>query len=149
MPSYSPVGYVYDELTPDADGWPVGHYRGRGRDQSRTGPHGPYLADTPARYVAPPYAGRGPKGWKRSDATLREVVCEMLADHGDIDPSDVEVEVSDGDVILRGTVRSRWAKWYVEDLALAVRGVRDVVNELRIARGPSGEERGGPTSESP
>lgn len=144
MPSYSGVGYVYDQLTPDADGWPVGHYRGRGGDQSATGPRGPYLSDT-----ARPYAGRGPKGWKRSDAIIREDVCEMLADHGDVDPSDVEVEVSDGDVILRGTVRSRWAKWYVEDLALAVHGVRDVVNELRIARGPSGEERGGPTSESP
>lgn len=150
MPSYSPNNWVTDEPQQDLEGWPVGHYRGKGYRQDHTGPSGPWLPGTPAGQVTPPVprrATRGPKGWSRSDERIREEICEMLTDHGDIDPSDVEVEVSDRDVILRGTVRTRWAKWYIEDLVLAVQGVRDVVNEIVIARGPSGEERGGPTSE--
>lgn len=77
-----------------------------------------------------------------------EDVCELLTDHGDLDASDIEVFVDQGDVILRGTVRSRWAKYYAEDLAMAVNGVNDVVNELKIARNPDGTELGGPTSDS-
>jgi osmotically-inducible protein OsmY len=92
-------------------------------------------------------SGNGPKGYQRSDARLFEEVCEVLADHGDIDASEIEVTIDDGDVILRGTVRSRWARFYAEDLAAGVPGVRDVVNELRVARGPGGGELGGPTSD--
>jgi hypothetical protein len=144
------ASYGTDEPLWDFEGWPVGHYRGKGYRQDRTGPSGPWLPGTRAGEMtapAPRRAGRGPRGWSRSDERIREDVCEMLTEHGDIDPSDVEVEVSDRDVVLRGTVRSRWAKWYIEDLVLAVGGVRDVVNEIKIARGPSGDERGGPTSE--
>jgi osmotically-inducible protein OsmY len=88
-----------------------------------------------------------PKNYRRSDERVLEDVCDALADHGDFDASDVEVHVEDGTVILRGTVRSRWAKWYAFDVAAGIRGVEDVVNELRIARTPSGAEAGGPTSD--
>jgi osmotically-inducible protein OsmY len=50
------------------------------------------------------------------------------------------VEVEEGVVILRGIVRSRWAKFYAQDLATGTPGVVEVVNELRISR------RGAPTS---
>jgi osmotically-inducible protein OsmY len=79
-----------------------------------------------------------PKGYRRSDARILDDVCELLSDHGDLDASDIEVVVDDGDVILRGTVESRWAKFDAEHVAGAVRGVRDVVNELRVARTPGG-----------
>ena len=92
------------------------------------------------------FAGRAPKGYRRKDEQIREDVCELLAGHGDLDASEIEVEVTDGDVFLRGSVRSRWAKLYAEDLAASARGVRDVMNHLRILRDVRGEEQGGPTT---
>ncbi len=111
------------------------------RDRTGRGSRGPWR-----RTCASP--ARGPKNYVRPDARIFEDVCEMLTDHGDLDASEIEVTVDDGDVILRGTVRSRWAKYYAEDLAMAAGGVRDVVNELRIARNPNGSEVGGPTTDT-
>ncbi len=90
-------------------------------------------------YVGPPgsvrpgeFAGRGPKGYRRSDERIREDVSELLTQHGEVDASDVEVHVREGEVTLRGSVDSRYARRLAEDLADSVRGVRDLHNELRI-----------------
>jgi hypothetical protein len=153
MPSYSSVPYRADGPEPDHEHWPVGHYRGRGNRQDHTGPNGPWLEGAGSQYLRPPRARdehlvRRPRTYRRSDTRIYEDVCDLLTEHGDIDASNIEVSVDDGDVILRGTVRSRWARYYTEDLVMAVRGVRDVVNELRILRNPDGSEVGGPTSDS-
>lgn len=79
------------------------------------------------------YAGRGPKGYARSDARVREDVCERLAADGAVDASEVTVEVRDGDVTLNGTVPDRWQKRQAESCLDDVRGVRDVINRLRVA----------------
>ncbi len=79
--------------------------------------------------------GRGPKGWQRSDERIREDVSERLSDHPDIDASDIEVEVKQGEVILKGTVKERHAKRLAEDVAEGVSGVRDVQNQIRVDRG--------------
>jgi hypothetical protein len=84
--------------------------------------------------------GRGPKGYKRPDATIHDDVCMKLAD-ADVGASDVTVRVENGEVHLGGTVHSRAEKKYVEDLCEIVRGVADVHNALRIASRDS-EERG-------
>jgi osmotically-inducible protein OsmY len=80
----------------------------------------------------PSYRGRGPKGFQRSDDRLRELVSERLADHHDIDASDIEVTVSNGEVTLQGTVDDRRTKRLAEDVAESVSGVRDVHNQLRV-----------------
>ncbi len=80
------------------------------------------------------FRGIGPKGYVRSDARILEDVSERLADAHDLDPSDVTVEVAEGEVKLSGSVESRWAKRYCEDLAYSVRGVQEVHNHLTIAR---------------
>ena len=148
MPSYNAMKSRGEGPQHDHEHWPAGHYRGRGNRQDHTGPSGPWLEGGPARHMTAPGATPAPpKGYVRSDARIFEDVCEMLSDHGDIDASDIEVTVDEGDVILRGTVRSRWARWYSEDLVANVRGVRDVINELRIARDEQGRERGGPTTD--
>jgi hypothetical protein len=134
----------------DHEHWPAGHYRGRGNRQDHTGPNGPWLEGGPARYMTPPRArhpSTPPKGYVRSDARIFEEVCEALTDHGDLDASDIEVTVEEGVVTLLGTVRSRWARWYAEDLAAGVRGVEDVICKLRIARTGDGREAGGPTGD--
>ncbi len=55
-----------------------------------------------------------------------------MTEHGDLDAGDVEVDVRDGEVTLRGTVDDRRQKWLTEDISDAVTGVRDVHNELKI-----------------
>jgi hypothetical protein len=156
MRSFNPVneGFNDDGLAPDYEGRPPGHYRGRGNWQEGTGPSGPWLDGRAGQTMTLPHSRRAgepgwnrPKNYRRSEAAILEEVFEVLSDHGDLDVSDIEVFMDDGDVILRGTVRSRWAKFYAEDLAAGVRGVRDVVNELRILRRADGRELGGPTDD--
>lgn len=79
-------------------------------------------------------AFRGPKGYKRSDERIREDVSDRLALQDDVDPSDIEVSVSGGEVTLTGTVMSRREKFVAEEIADDVSGVSDVHNQLRVRR---------------
>jgi hypothetical protein len=79
-----------------------------------------------------PATGRGPRGYQRSDDRIREDVCDRLTQHGQIDASDMEVEVRNGEVILSGTVANRQAKRMAEDTVEAVLGVKNVQNNLRV-----------------
>lgn len=78
------------------------------------------------------HAGKGPKGYQRSDERIREDVCDRLARHPHIDASEIEVKVSNGEVTLSGAVDERNAKRMSEDLAESVDGVREVHNQLRV-----------------
>ena len=101
------------------------------------------------RYWAPPpsvrrpdgaaaedYRGRGPRDYRRSDERVRDEVCERLTDDSSVDASDITVAVSDGEVTLTGTVRSREQKRRAGECAERVAGVHDVFNQLRLA-GPT------------
>lgn len=109
-PDYSRAGYGQT-----TERWGSGDYRAN-YERSSTGP----------------YAGRGPKGYQRSDERIREEVSERLTDDDRIDASGIDVAVTGGEVTLTGTVESRRMKRYAEDLAESVRGVRDVHNQLRV-----------------
>jgi len=85
---------------------------------------------------APTHAGKGPKGYRRSDDRIREDVCEALSSHPEIDASDMEVDVKDGVVIFTGSVESRLVKRMAEDLIENIPGVADVRNELYFTNGP-------------
>ncbi len=80
-----------------------------------------------------PYTGRGPKGYRRSDERIRDDIHDRLTQHGQIDATDIEVAVHDGNVMLKGYVNSRYEKRAAEDEVESVSGVRDVQNQLRIA----------------
>jgi hypothetical protein len=80
------------------------------------------------------FAGRGPKGWQRSDDRIREDVNEQLTRHPEIDATNVEVQVQLGEVTLSGTVDDRRAKRLAEDIAENVSGVKQVHNQLRIGQ---------------
>lgn len=82
--------------------------------------------------VPGPHAGRGPRGFKRSDERIRDDINERLTAHGLIDATEVECRVVNGEVTLTGFVDSRAAKRAAEDLAEDVYGVREVHNELRV-----------------
>jgi len=81
------------------------------------------------------HRGRGPKGYRRSDERIREDVSDRLTDDSWLDANGIEVAVSDSDVTLTGTVRSREDKKRAEALAESVSGVDNVQNNLRIDRG--------------
>lgn len=98
-----------------------------------------------------PHAGKGPKGYRRSDERIREDVCDRIATWGWVDASDVEVDVRDGEVTLTGQIRSRRDKRMLEEMIEHASGVRDVHNQLRVPRdtgrraAPPGEaQRNGP-----
>jgi osmotically-inducible protein OsmY len=80
------------------------------------------------------YAGRGPRGYQRSDERIREDINDRLTDDWYIDASDVEVVVNKNMVTLSGRVESREEKRRAEDIAESVSGVTDVSNQLRVSR---------------
>lgn len=82
-----------------------------------------------------PHRGRGPRGYRRSNERLFEEVCDRLEAHGNLDASDIEVQVDGGEVTLTGTVPDRRSKRLAEAVAETVRGVVDIHNQLRLKRG--------------
>jgi osmotically-inducible protein OsmY len=80
------------------------------------------------------YAGRGPRGYRRSDERIREDINDNLTDDWYVDASDVEVTVNNGMVTLTGRVDNRDEKRRAEDIAECVSGVSDVSNQLRVER---------------
>jgi osmotically-inducible protein OsmY len=81
------------------------------------------------------FSGRGPKGYQRSDSRINEDVCDRLCDSPDIDATDVEVNVANGEVTLTGSVSDRNQKRRAEDLIEQISGVREVHNNLRVSTG--------------
>jgi osmotically-inducible protein OsmY len=88
--------------------------------------------------------GQAPKGYKRSDERIREDVCDALMRRPDLDASDCEIQVKDGEVTLTGSVSRRDAKFAMEQMCEHVPGVKDVTNNLRVKQ----EQRGWQQSSS-
>ena len=77
----------------------------------------------------PPSVHAGPTS---SDECIRWEVNKRLAQQGSLDPSGIDVEVSNGEVTLCGTTESRHDKYVAEEIADDVSGVIDVHNRLRV-----------------
>ena len=78
------------------------------------------------------HTGRGPRGYRRSDERIREDINERLTQHPDVDATEIEVQVSNGEVTLTGTVDHRQMKRMAEDAAEGVSGVNEIHNQLRV-----------------
>jgi osmotically-inducible protein OsmY len=78
------------------------------------------------------HRGRGPKGYRPSDERLKELICERLTDDPFVDPSNVTVEVANGEVTLGGTVQVRQQKYAIEDIVADVPGVIEIHNRLSV-----------------
>ena len=124
----------------EGQGWPrSSHERDRRTDWSV----GPYVDPTRPRHDSfsgsrdVPRAGKGPKGYVRSDERIREDIIERIIDNG-LDASELEIDVKGGEVTLAGTVHQRLYKHRMEDIAASVSGVRDIHNQIRVKR--QGEE---------
>ena len=80
------------------------------------------------------FAGRGPKDYQRSDERIREEICDRMTDDDSLDASDVTIQVKQGEVTLAGSVTDREQKRRAEDMAESISGVREVTNNIRVAR---------------
>jgi hypothetical protein len=140
MGAYGPSGGQYNA---EYGNQPEGSYMSSGsrdrdwRGEDREQKRGSWLGR---------FFGRGPKGYKRSDERIREDISERLMHSGEVDSSDVTIEVADGTVTLTGTVPERHMKHAIEDLADSCSGVKDVDNKVRVQRRGSEWDETGSTS---
>lgn len=81
-----------------------------------------------------PFSGIGPEGYQRSDDRIREDINERLTQHGRLNARNIQVDVNNCEVTLKGNVDSRQAKRMAENVAESVSGVKDVHNQLRVQR---------------
>jgi len=78
------------------------------------------------------YRGRGPKGYRRSDETIKEDACEALYRSSGVDATNIEVFVQKGIITLKGFVEDRDQKRMAEAAIEKLSGIDDVYNELRV-----------------
>ncbi len=78
------------------------------------------------------YSGVGPRGYRRSDDRLTEDINDRLTWHGQVDATEIQVDVKDGIATLSGTVHSRYEKRMAEEIAESIPGVKDIQNNLKI-----------------
>lgn len=86
----------------------------------------------------PSFAGRGPRGYQRSDERIAEDVSDRLTEDEYLDASDISVTIQQGTVVLEGTVDTRDSRRRAEDVAASVSGVRDVMNRLSVRESAGG-----------
>jgi osmotically-inducible protein OsmY len=116
----------------------AGSYGGESRSYCSESPRGPQGRSSGQGI----HRGRGPRNYKRADERIREDVCDCLTEDAYIDASSIDVAVTEGEVVLTGTVFQRDDKRRAEDLAEGISGVKDVRNNLRISSEQSGERSG-------
>ena len=80
------------------------------------------------------HRGKGPKGYKRSDQRIQEDINDQLSYHGDIDATDIEVKVQNGEVTLSGTVQDKKSKRLAEDIAEDINGAGNVQNNIKVSK---------------
>jgi osmotically-inducible protein OsmY len=71
-------------------------------------------------------------GEERPDERIREDVCDRLMQLGPADCTEIDVDVLDGVVTLRGAIPGDEAKNKAATVVQSVVGVRSVTNDLRI-----------------
>jgi hypothetical protein len=81
------------------------------------------------------HRGRGPRNYSRSDASIVDELIDRMTDHERLDATEILVNVENGVVTLTGEVPERRMKHLAEDIADAVRGVRDIENRIRVDNG--------------
>lgn len=78
------------------------------------------------------FTSRGPRGYRRSDSSIREDITECLTRDGQIDAGRIQITVEDGEVTLTGTILTREEKRLAEIAAEQCAGVKAIWNELRV-----------------
>ena len=133
----------YGERWRGGDSWGEGRRMG-GQSMGRGQSMGGGLWGQERESTSGGFAGRGPKGYKRSDERIKEEICEEMTRDPDLDASEIEIRVQDGEITLTGAVRDRHAKRLAEDISESASGVKEVNNQLRVRpAGSDGHETAG------
>lgn len=115
--------------------WGQGNYDDMGGRSSQEGWQGMNRSGEYARgenQMRGEHYGKGPKGYQRSDERIREDVSEKLYEAHEVDASEIEVQVKNGEVTLSGTVSDRQQKRRAEEIVEQCTGVKDVQNQIRV-----------------
>lgn len=149
--------YGYDRLEPPRDAGRVSYDRQAYAAQSRRGPMerasdelASWFGDRAAerrREEDLGHRGRGPQGYRRTDARISEDVHDRLTDDHRLDATHIQVSVKDGEVTLTGMVADRSSKHRAEHLVEDIAGVGHVQNNLRVD--PDMTRRASPLGENP
>jgi hypothetical protein len=86
----------------------------------------------PMHFQRESYRGQGPSNYRPTDERIRERLCEVLTDHGDIDASSFALEVDCGIVKLEGNVRDEAMKDRLLATVQDIHGVVGVVDRLDV-----------------
>lgn len=78
------------------------------------------------------HRGKGPKNYRRSDERIKEEINDRLTDEWNVDASDIEVQVFNGEVTLTGFVSDRYQKRKAEEVAESVLGVTQIENRIKV-----------------
>ena len=141
-------GGGYGQGGPEQSAWRGGYEESQRYGESGRYPGGGYVPLTySSAIIVGRFYGRGPKGYRRSDDRIREDVSEELYRHPEIDASEIEVQVQNGEVTLNGKVEDRHQKRLAEDIVERSSGVTDVHNRLKVDRGFFSRLFGGGSSE--
>ena len=121
----------WDKAKDEVSGWFGDENAQQRRDRDQQGEH----------------RGKGPKGYARTDERIKEDVNERLTDESMVDASEIEVDVRNGEVFLKGTVNSRQEKRRAEDVVENISGVKNVENHIKVQQagfksGNSGQNAG-------
>jgi uncharacterized protein (DUF2267 family) len=88
-----------------------------------------------------PVEFRRPKHYTRSDERVLEEVCEALGRLEQLDLSDVEIGVRQGEVTLTGTVPERVMKYQIEMECERIPFVQEIHDQLRVPNSKDFERR--------
>lgn len=91
-------------------------------------------------WVDRPHQGKGPKNYQRSDESIKEEIIKVLTEAREIDASDIEVDVKEGEVFVTGAVPERKMRYWAEDAIYKVRGVQDVNNQIKVKKSDQGKK---------
>lgn len=78
-----------------------------------------------------PYSGLGPVYNDVGEPTGQEVA-SRLTQHGQVDASNIEIIIDDGEVLLEGTVDSEETKRLAQEALESIDGVKSVQNSLQV-----------------
>jgi len=101
-------------------------------DRYRANDNRPYQTGNVSWEGRESHRGKGPKGYKRSDERIRDEVYDRLTDDEMVDATEIEVQVSNAEVTLNGTVHDRNERRRAEDIIEQISGVEHVQNNLRV-----------------
>ena len=129
---YGARGFRGSSQTQGRQGYGTQGYGRQGYGGGRRSQSPPFGDDQFQGYQVGGHRGKGPKGYTRSDERIKEDINERLWFDDDLDASNIEIEVQNGEVTLTGTVEDRYTKRSAEDLIEELAVVKHVQNNLRV-----------------